>query len=219
MLGKVDGILLDLGVSSPQLDDPSRGFSFLRSGPLDMRMDQRQDLTAAKWLADVDESTLTAVLRDYGEERFAKRIARAIVTERQQQVITTTKQLAEVIAKANPKWEANKHPATRSFQGIRIFINQELDAVKQVLAQCYRLLRVGGRLVIISFHSLEDRLVKRFVKQEMNGDPYPKKLAVTADRIKPKMSLIGRGIKASAREVEVNPRSRSAVLRVMEKLR
>lgn len=216
--GTVDGILLDLGVSSPQLDDAERGFSFMNDGPLDMRMDNSQGLTVAQWLVTADESELMHILFEYGEERFARRIARAIVTEQQQEPIVTTKRLAEIITVANPKWEHHKNPATRSFQALRIFINQELQQLQDVLTQCLQVLKVGGRLVVISFHSLEDRIVKDFFRpaQAVKGLPLTDaQLAELVSGFKP----LSKAIKASATEVNENPRSRSAVLRVAEKVK
>ncbi|NOY63614.1 MAG: 16S rRNA (cytosine(1402)-N(4))-methyltransferase RsmH [Gammaproteobacteria bacterium] len=214
----VDGVLLDLGVSSPQLDDPQRGFSFLRDGPLDMRMDPDAGLSAAEWLAGVAERELAQVLRQYGEERFAKRIARAIVAARAQAPIATTAQLAAVVSAAHPAWEKGKNPATRSFQAIRIFINGELDELKVCLQQALDLLAPGGRLAVISFHSLEDRIVKRFIRQQVRGDDYPPDLPVTAAQLNQKMRMVGRAVRASEAEVAANPRARSAVLRVAERV-
>ena len=216
--GQVDGLLLDLGVSSPQLDDGQRGFSFLRDGPLDMRMDTTSGESAAQWLAHAKESDIIQVLREFGEERFAKRIARSIVETRQEQPIETTAQLAALISEAVPKHEKEKHPATRSFQAIRIFINRELDDLRQCLDQILDVLREGGRLVVISFHSLEDRIVKRFVRDLARGDDFPSDLPVTADQLNPKMRLVGKAVRASLAETAANPRARSAVLRVAEKL-
>ena len=178
LAGKIDGILLDLGVSSPQLDNPERGFSFLRDGPLDMRMDGNAGVSAEQWLASVDEKDLVKVLFDYGEERFARRIARAIVEKRAQSPIKTTRQLAELIEDAVPVREKHKHPATRTFQAIRIEINRELDELKAVLQQSARVLRPGGRLVVISFHSLEDRIVKRFIRDESGAKYNPGRLPI-----------------------------------------
>ncbi|MBT3566473.1 MAG: 16S rRNA (cytosine(1402)-N(4))-methyltransferase RsmH, partial [Porticoccus sp.] len=161
--GTVSGVLLDLGVSSPQIDDPIRGFSFLRDGPLDMRMNPSCGISAAEWLSTAKENDIAQVLKDYGEERYSKRIARAIVAARADQPITRTGQLAAIVKEANPAWEKDKHPATRAFQGIRIFINQELKDLESVLPDILEIMAVGGRLVIISFHSLEDRIVKRFI--------------------------------------------------------
>jgi 16S rRNA (cytosine1402-N4)-methyltransferase len=215
----VDGILMDLGVSSPQLDESQRGFSFLRDGPLDMRMDRQAGLSAAEWLQQVDEKKLVSVLFEYGEERFARRIAKAIVEAREVAPITTTRQLAGVIEKAVPVKEKHKHPATRSFQAIRIEINQELEEIKQVLLQSVDVLKPGGRLVVISFHSLEDRLVKRFIRQESGRKNNPGRLPVLEKDIQQGvLKKIGKAIRASADEVKSNPRARSAVMRVAEKL-
>lgn len=215
----VDGILMDLGVSSPQLDKTERGFSFLRDGPLDMRMDRQSGLSAAEWLQQVDEKELSRVLFEYGEERFAKRIAKAIVTAREVAPIMTTRQLTELIEKAVPVKEKYKHPATRSFQAIRIEINQELEEIKQVLAQSVELLRPAGRLVVISFHSLEDRLVKHFIRQESGRKNNPGRLPVMEKDIQQGMlKKIAKAIRATREEVDKNPRSRSAVMRIAEKL-
>ncbi|WP_455207549.1 16S rRNA (cytosine(1402)-N(4))-methyltransferase RsmH [Kaarinaea lacus] len=217
-VGSIDGILLDLGVSSPQLDDSERGFSFRRDGALDMRMDTESGRSAAEWIAQVREAELATVLREYGEERYAKRIAHAIVQSREQQPIKTTRQLATIIAQANPKWETGKDPATRSFQAIRIFINSELDDLQACLAQVTELLKPGGRLVIISFHSLEDRMVKRFIRDQAKGDSYPAGLPVTQAQLNPQLKPIGKAIRPSDEEVAQNPRARSSVLRVAEKI-
>ncbi|TNE80119.1 MAG: 16S rRNA (cytosine(1402)-N(4))-methyltransferase RsmH [Gammaproteobacteria bacterium] len=216
--GAVQGVLLDLGVSSPQLDDAERGFSFLRDGPLDMRMDPDSGISAAQWLAEAGEDEIAGVLRDYGEERFARRMARAIVAARAEQPITRTAQLANIVAEANPAWEKGKHPATRAFQGIRIFINRELDDLQQVLASVLDVLAVGGRLVVISFHSLEDRIVKRFIREQEKGKPLPKGLPVMEKDIVRRMRSVGKAVKPGAAEVAANPRARSAVMRVAEKL-
>ncbi len=215
----VDGVLMDLGVSSPQLDESERGFSFLREGPLDMRMDRQSGLSAAEWLQQVDEKKLASVLFEYGEERFARRIARAIVEAREVAPITTTRQLAGLIEKAVPVKEKHKHPATRSFQAIRIEINQELEEIKQGLAQAVEVLRPAGRLVVIAFHSLEDRLVKRFIRQESGRKNNPGRLPVLEKDIQQGvLKKIGKAVRASRDEVANNPRSRSAVMRVAEKL-
>ncbi len=217
-MGKVDGILLDLGVSSPQLDDPERGFSFSHDGPLDMRMDPSSGLSAAQWLAQAKEAEIANVLKEYGEERFAKRIARAIVQQREQSPITTTARLAKIVAEANPKWEKDKNPATRSFQAIRIFINSELDDLEQVLTQSVEMLAPGGRLAVISFHSLEDRRVKRIIRDEARGGELPPDLPVTEAHFNRRLRLVGRDIRAGKEELAVNPRARSAVLRVAERI-
>lgn len=219
LTGKIDGILFDLGVSSPQLDTAERGFSFQASGPLDMRMDTETGESAADWLATVDEKSLARVLKTYGEERFAKRIARSIVQAREIEPITNTLQLAKLVYEAIPARtrEPGKHPATRTFQAIRIFINRELDEIGQALPQALRLLAAGGRLVVISFHSLEDRIVKNFMRDVAKGDPFPLDLPVTQDQINPLLKIVGKKIRPSDKEVQANPRSRSAVLRVAER--
>lgn len=216
--GKVDGILLDLGVSSPQLDDASRGFSFLKEGPLDMRMDPGSGISAAEWLATVSESELAEVLRDLGEERYHKRIARAIVQSRQEAPIETTTRLAEIVKAANPRWEKHKHPATRAFQAIRIYINRELEDVQNVLQQAVNVLAAGGRLVVISFHSLEDRIVKRFIRDQSRGKQLPPDLPVTTDEMDITLKSAGKAIVAGEEELKVNPRARSAVMRVAERV-
>src|SRR5512139_2294141 len=217
-LDKVDGILLDLGVSSPQLDDAQRGFSFRFDAPLDMRMDTSSGMTAAQWLATVEEGLLGEVIRDYGEERFAKQIARAVVAARQEQPILTTGRLGEVVAKAVRTREPGKNPATRTFQAIRIYINRELEELAHILPQCVDCLKPGGRLAVISFHSLEDRLVKRFMRDMAQGDKLPHGLPIrAADIPEGKLKLIGKAIMPGAAEVAQNPRARSAVLRVAER--
>ncbi|BBL72249.1 16S rRNA (cytosine(1402)-N(4))-methyltransferase RsmH [Methylogaea oryzae] len=215
LLGRVDGILMDLGVSSPQLDTAERGFSFMRDGPLDMRMDVGAGLSAAEWLARVPEGELADVLRIYGEERFARRISRAVVEQRTQQAIVTTGQLARLIDQAVPHREPGKHPATRSFQAIRIYLNDELGELEQGLAQTLSVLKAGGRLAVIAFHSLEDRMVKRFMRDQERGlAPHAPKWAVPA----PTLKRVGKAIYASEAEVAANPRARSAVMRVAERL-
>lgn len=216
--GKVNGVLFDLGVSSPQLDAAERGFSFLREGPLDMRMDNLHGESAAAWLARASETNIAHVLKTYGEERFAKRIAKAIVQARLKKPIETTTQLAEIIATANPAWERDKHPATRSFQGIRIFINRELEDLQKGLPQALRVLKADGRLAVISFHSLEDRIVKRFMREEARGGDIPRRLPVRHGVFKPTLRIVGKPVYPTAVEVEDNPRARSAVLRVAEKI-
>ena len=216
--GKVDGILLDLGVSSPQLDIAERGFSFMKDGPLDMRMDSTQGESAAQWLSHVEESELVKVLRVYGEEKFARKIAAEIVLQRQEKAIETTAQLAALIANVVTRREPGKHPATRSFQAIRIKINKELDDLEQALAKSVSILKQGGRLAVISFHSLEDRIVKRFMRELSRGEVVPRHLPMPLDAKKPVLKTIGKAIKASANEVAGNVRSRSAVLRIAEKL-
>jgi len=216
--GQVDGLLLDLGVSSPQLDDAERGFSFSQDGPLDMRMDPDSGQSAAAWLARAEADDIAKVLKEYGEERFAKRIARAIVAAREEQAITTTARLSDIVSKANPAWERGKHPATRSFQAIRIFINRELDDLLICLDQVLPMLAVGGRLAVISFHSLEDRIVKRFIRNLAKGDHFPPGVPVTQDQIKPRMKMVGKAIRSGRQELTENVRARSATLRVAEKL-
>lgn len=217
IFGKVNGILFDLGVSSPQLDNPERGFSFARSGKLDMRMDTSQGKDAMSWLAEVDEKELASVLWNYGEEKFSRRIAHAIVTARQQSPITTTAQLAEIIKQVLP-FQRDKHPATRSFQAIRIAVNQELSELEQALSQSLEALTVGGRLAVISFHSLEDRIVKQFVKQHEKGEELPHGLPVKGTNFNARLKSIGKPIKPSLQEIDTNPRARSAILRIAEKL-
>ncbi|MDI1300685.1 MAG: 16S rRNA (cytosine(1402)-N(4))-methyltransferase RsmH [bacterium] len=216
--GRVDGVLADLGVSSPQLDDAERGFSFQNDGPLDMRMDVTRGESAAQWLVDVAEEELARVLFQYGEERHSRRIARAIVKARAENPITRTRELAEIVAAAHPSWEKHKHPATRSFQAIRIAINNELGDIETFLRAALAVLKPGGRLAVISFHSLEDRLVKQYFQKEAKGDDFPRGLPITVDMLKPRLKIIGKAIEPSAEEVEANPRSRSARLRVAEKI-
>jgi 16S rRNA (cytosine1402-N4)-methyltransferase len=219
LVGQIDGILLDLGVSSPQLDNPDRGFSFMQNGPLDMRMDSSADMTAAKWLSKVDEKELVRVLFEYGEERFARRIAHAIVETRVEKPLTTTRQLAALIEDVIPKREKHKHPATRSFQAIRIEVNKELDELKDVLQQSMRVLKPGGRLVVISFHSLEDRIVKQFIRSESGAKYDPGKFPIKeADIAKGVLVKRGKPLKAGKIELEQNPRARSAIMRVAERV-
>ncbi len=222
LLGKIDGVLLDLGVSSPQLDDPLRGFSFLREGPLDMRMNPEQGVDAMTWINQADATEIADVLYQYGEERLSRRIARAIVFAREEKRIETTTQLAKIVEKANPKKEKNKHPATRTFQAIRIFINQELNALTDCLPQILNVLKVGGRLCVISFHSLEDRIVKQFIQRESSSDHYPAGIPMTAAQLqalqKTRLQKIGKSIEPSEEEIKMNPRARSARLRVAEKI-
>ncbi len=213
----VDGILLDLGVSSPQLDDAGRGFSFSHDGPLDMRMDTSRGETAAEWLSHAGSDEIAGVLREYGEERFARRIAAAIVAARSEQPITTTGRLAQVVSEANPRWEKHKHPATRSFQAIRIKVNRELEDLQALLAVALDLLRIGGRLVVISFHSLEDRLVKRYMRDMARGDTYPRGVPVPEASLNRRLKVLGKAIRASDEEVAENVRARSAIMRVAEK--
>lgn len=215
--GGVDGILLDLGVSSPQLDDARRGFSFNKDGALDMRMNPAVGISAATWVNTQSEQVISNTLKEFGEERFARRIARAIVAAREVTAFTRTKQLADVVSQANPKWEPGKHPATRAFQAIRIAVNNELADLADVLQVAVDALKPGGRLVIISFHSLEDRLVKRFFKQMARGKDFPKHLPVTADMVQPLLRIIGKPVVAGPAELALNVRSRSAVMRVAQK--
>lgn len=221
LVGKIDGILLDLGVSSPQLDDAERGFSFMRDGPLDMRMDTTRGLSAAEWLDQVSIDDLTWVLKEFGEERFAKRIATAIVNfnKTSGQKITRTLQLAQIISDAVPFKDKHKHPATRSFQAIRIFINSELDELEKALNSALSVLAPEGRLSIISFHSLEDRMVKQFMKKNSKGEVVPKGLPILESELKKNIPLktIGKAIMPSEAEIDANPRSRSAVLRIAER--
>lgn len=214
--GSVDGILLDLGVSSPQLDQGERGFSFRHDGPLDMRMDPTRGEDAASWLARVEEKELVRVLRDYGEERFARRIARAIIAARAEEPITTTGRLAALIAEAVPRREPGRDPATRTFQALRIAINDELGELDRVLPVALEALARGGRLAIISFHSLEDRRVKRFMRDEARGDA-PPDMPLREDQIRRRLTLVGGARRAGEAEVDENPRARSAVLRVAER--
>jgi 16S rRNA (cytosine1402-N4)-methyltransferase len=216
--GRVNGLLLDLGVSSPQLDDPVRGFSFSSDGPLDMRMDPESGISAAQWLQQASEREIREVLRTLGEERFAGRIARAIVSTRSEAPLQTTRQLAELIAAAAPSREKNKHPATRSFLAIRIFINRELDDVRAVLEQVPDALAPGGRLAVISFHSLEDRIVKRFIRDEYRGEQAPPEFPLAGMDYQPRIRPVGKAIRAGKTEIDANPRARSAVLRVAERL-
>jgi 16S rRNA (cytosine1402-N4)-methyltransferase len=219
LVGHVDGILMDLGVSSPQLDNPERGFSFLRDGPLDMRMSGNAGVSAAQWLATVDEQDLVKVLFEYGEERFARRIARAVIERRAQSPITTTRQLASLIEEAVPIREKHKHPATRTFQAIRIEINRELEELKDVLQQSARVLKPGGRLVVVSFHSLEDRIVKRFIRDESGAKYHPGKLPIMeVDIEKGFFKKVGKALKAGKQEIAQNPRARSAIMRVAERV-
>ncbi len=215
---RVSGILLDLGVSSPQLDTPGRGFSFLNDGPLDMRMDNSGGMSAADWLAQAKAEEIADVLYKYGDERFSRRIARAVVETRQQAPILTTGQLAAIITAAIPFREKGKHPATRSFQAIRIHVNRELEELESCLAQSISVLAPQGRLAVISFHSLEDRIVKRFIRDQAKGDHFPRGVPVSQSQIHPKMRPVGKAIRPSKEETDVNPRARSAVLRIAERL-
>lgn len=214
-----DGVLFDLGVSSPQLDDAERGFGFLRDGPLDMRMDPTRGESAAAWLNRAAEADIAAVLREYGEERQARRIAAAIGRRRAERPFSRTGELADLIASVLGRREPGKHPATRSFQAIRIFINNELGELREALGQALEVLRPGGRLAVISFHSLEDRIVKRFMRDQARGEELPRNLPVMGDaRTGRTLKLVGKAVRPGAQEVERNPRSRSAVLRVAERL-
>ena len=213
-----DGILLDLGVSSPQLEDPGYGFSFLRDDELDMRMDRGSGISAAEWLNRAPQEEIADIIHHYGEERYSRRIAAAIVRARQEAPISRTLQLARIVSKAIPTRERHKDPATRSFQAIRIYINNELEEIRLVLEQVCNVLRPGGRLVVISFHSLEDRIVKRFLSSEARGDRFPLEVPVRASELNPRFRIIGKPIRATAEEVTVNPRARSAVLRIGERI-
>ena len=216
--GEVSGILLDLGVSYPKLDVAERGFSCLRDGPLDMRMDTNKGLSAAEWLATADEQDIAKVIKEYGEERFARRMAAAIVRERAEKPIERTVQLANILADAHPAWERGKHPATKAFQAIRIFINRELADLEDLLQQVIDSLAVGGRLVVISFHSLEDRRVKRFIRDQERGIKLPKNLPIPDVDRGVRLVKVGKAIKPAAIEVENNVRARSAVMRIAERV-
>jgi len=215
----VDGVLLDLGVSSPQLDDPARGFSFRADGPLDMRMDTSRGETAREWLARVEEEELKEVIQKYGEERFAKQISRKIIEVRRDKPIESTRELARIVAGAVRTREANQDPATRTFQAIRIFLNRELEELSLVLPQAVEVLAANGRLVVISFHSLEDRIVKRFMRDEASVDHLPRDLPVRAAQLGgARLRIVGKALRASPAELAANPRARSAVLRVAERM-
>lgn len=220
ILGQVDGILLDIGVSSPQLDDADRGFSFMKDGPLDMRMDPDSGRSAAQWLAEAELEEMVFVIKKYGEEKFATRIARKVIEVREHTAITTTAQLAQLIDEAVPVKDKHKHPATRTFQAIRIYINSELEEIQTALQASLEVLKPGGRLVVISFHSLEDRIVKQFMKKQSKGEAIPRGLPLTDEQLKQNLTLkaVGKAIKPSDAEIAQNPRSRSSVLRVAEKL-
>ncbi|MFC3033052.1 16S rRNA (cytosine(1402)-N(4))-methyltransferase RsmH [Pseudoalteromonas fenneropenaei] len=220
ILGQVDGILLDIGVSSPQLDDAARGFSFMKDGPLDMRMNPTAGRSAAEWLAEADLEEITHVIKEFGEEKFGRRIATKIIETRDANPITTTKQLAELVDLAVPVKDKFKHPATRTFQAIRIYINSELEEIQTALREALDVLKPGGRLVVISFHSLEDRIVKQFIKKQSKGEALPRGLPLTDAQIKQHLTLsaVGKAIKPSAAEIAQNPRARSSVLRVAQKL-
>ena len=217
---KIDGVLMDLGVSSPQLDQAERGFSFMNDGPLDMRMDTSKGQTAAEWLAVADVEDITWVLRTFGEEKHAWRIANAIVDAREEETLTRTGQLAKIIKTAAPQREIKKHPATRSFQAIRMYINSELEQIEKALASSLDVLSEEGRLVVISFHSLEDRLVKQFMKKHSQGKKVPRGLPISEEEIQKgkKLALVGKRLKPSKQEVDENVRSRSSVLRVARRL-
>ncbi|MGE0114805.1 MAG: 16S rRNA (cytosine(1402)-N(4))-methyltransferase RsmH [Steroidobacteraceae bacterium] len=213
-----DGVLFDLGVSSPQLDEAARGFSFMQDGPLDMRMDNSSGITAAAWLARVSERELQQVISEYGEERFARRIAAALVQARHEQPIATTAQLAQLVSAAVSTREPGKHPATRTFQAIRIVVNAELEQIDQALVQALAVLRPGGRLCVISFHSLEDQRVKRFMQQHSQDDPMFAGLPQVPPERRARLKRVGRAIHASEAEIRRNPRARSAILRIAEKV-
>ena len=215
---KINGILLDLGVSSPQLDDAQRGFSFMQEGPLDMRMDTTQSMDATEFVNHASVDEMMQVFREYGEEKFAKRIAHAIAAERLKNPIETTASLAKIVSEANPKWENHKHPATRVFQAIRIYVNRELSDLTSGLDQCVDALGVGGRLAVISFHSLEDRIVKRFMREREQGKLIPRGLPIKDIDLKTNFMRVGKAIKPSDEEILVNVRSRSAILRIGEKI-
>ena len=216
--GQAKGILLDLGVSSPQLDTPRRGFSFSADGPLDMRMDPHTGASAAQWLAHADQGEIVTVLRDLGEERFAKRIAHAIIETRSSGELVTTSQLANLVARAVPTREPGKHPATRTFQALRIHVNDELNEIQRCLGQVTGLLATAGRLVVISFHSLEDRIVKRFIRQESQGPVFPKGVPVRVTATHGRLRAIGKPVRPSSEELAANPRARSAIMRIAERL-
>ncbi len=215
---KVDGVMMDLGVSSPQIDDAERGFSFMNDGPLDMRMNPDEGISAAEWIATVKEKDMADVMYQYGEERFSRRIAKAICEYRAHTPILTTLQLSKIVAEANPAWEKGKNPATRAFQGIRIHINNELGDLETGLEAAVDALKVGGRLAVISFHSLEDRIVKRFMKLKSKGPELPRHLPIQNAHLDIKFKTVGKAIKPSKNEVDDNVRSRSAVLRVLERV-
>jgi 16S rRNA (cytosine1402-N4)-methyltransferase len=221
LAGKVQGVLMDLGVSSPQLDDPERGFSFMNDGPLDMRMDPTRGVSAAEFIAQAPEEEIARVFKEYGEERFARRMARAVVLRRETEPFLRTGDLAEVLKVANPAWEKGKNPATRAFQGLRIHVNNELGDLEAGLEAALDALEIGGRLVVISFHSLEDRIVKLFMRRLAKGeaDNLPRNLPVRFEAFVPKIKVHGKAQFASEAELKANPRSRSAVMRVAEKLR
>jgi len=216
--GELQGVLLDLGVSSPQLDEARRGFSFMQDGPLDMRMDNESGISAAQWLARAGEREVAEVIFRFGEEKFSRRIARAIVAARSTVPIVGTRQLADIVSGAVPTREPGKHPATRTFQALRIHVNRELEEVEAALPQAVKLLAPGGRLCVISFHSLEDRLVKRFMRREAQGDPVYAGLPDIPPHARPRLRLVGGAVMPGETEVAANPRARSAVLRVAERV-
>ncbi|WP_106478381.1 16S rRNA (cytosine(1402)-N(4))-methyltransferase RsmH [Phytohalomonas tamaricis] len=217
--GQLSGVLLDIGVSSPQLDDGARGFSFLRDGPLDMRMDPDSGESAAQWLNHAKEADIASVFKTYGEERYAKRLARAVIERRSERPITHTRELAELLKTAHPAWEKGKHPATRAFQAMRIYLNDELGQLETALDEALEALAVGGRLVVISFHSLEDRIVKRFIRDKARGDMHlPRHMPVREDQLNKRLKAIGKAQRPGEAEVDANPRARSAVMRVAQKL-
>jgi 16S rRNA (cytosine1402-N4)-methyltransferase len=217
-LGEVDGVLFDLGVSSPQLDEAERGFSFRFDAPLDMRMDTSRGMTAAQWLNQAEEKEIAQVVRDYGEERFARQVARAVVKARAETPLETTRQLAVLVAGAVRTRERGQDPATRTFQAVRIFINRELEELEQALPQAVEHLKPGGRLVVISFHSLEDRMAKRFIRSEAEGEQVPPEIPLPASALRPgRLRLIGKAIRPSQAECTANPRARSAVMRVAQR--
>ncbi|CEP36615.1 MULTISPECIES: 16S rRNA (cytosine(1402)-N(4))-methyltransferase RsmH [Halomonadaceae] len=218
VFGKLSGVLLDVGVSSPQLDDPERGFSFMRDGPLDMRMDPTQGQSVADFLARASEADIAYVLKTYGEERYAKRLARAVVTRRVEKPFTHTVDLAEVLKVAHPAWEKGRHPATKAFQGLRIFVNGELEQLDSALDAALEALAPGGHLVVISFHSLEDRRVKRFIRHHVRGDTdLPRGVPIRDDQLNRRLEALGKGVRPSEEEVDANPRARSAVMRAARK--
>ena len=218
-LPAMDGVLFDLGVSSPQIDEGQRGFSFRHDAPLDMRMDPSRGETAAEWLARAEERDITEVIKNYGEERFAFQIAKKVVAARSEQPVVTTGQFAALVRAAVRTREPGQDAATRSFQALRIHINQELGQLALALPQALELLKPGGRLVVIAFHSLEDRIVKRFLRQAAEPDTVPKGVPLRADQLpRPRLRLVGKAVKPSDAEIEANPRARSAVMRVAEKI-
>ena len=218
LVGNLSGVLLDLGVSSPQLDEAGRGFSFMREGPLDMRMNTSSGMTAADWLNTAAEREIVEVLQVLGEERFARRIARAIVQSRAENPLRTTKDFADLIVASVPAFDQGKHPATRSFQAVRMYINSELTELEAALAEVIDLLAPGGRLVVISFHSLEDRIVKRFMRDASKPPALPREIPVVARKVKTPLRLVGKPVRAGAEEIAQNPRSRSAIMRVAERV-